>query len=103
MYAVNNHLNIGMCDCLSFQGGKYCKHICAVEPAIHILCYYNFSNLRQDYRNDLVTFATGENIVTRFFENMMQSFFSNNKISSPSQGNSSLHLEIDEFHPMFLP
>lgn len=86
----------GMCDCPSGVGGKFCKHICAVEETYHVLSKYNIPKLSSDDRKDLAKLAMGENIDIAFFENMMETSSPDNEMSSFSQDNDRFHLGIDE-------
>ncbi|CAH1111410.1 unnamed protein product [Psylliodes chrysocephalus] len=58
------------CDCPNGQGGRFCKHLCAVE------LYSSFSlssapSLSVEDRKEFARIALGEEIPTEFFEDMM--------------------------------
>ncbi|KAJ8915319.1 hypothetical protein NQ315_014827 [Exocentrus adspersus] len=101
LYTVNNVLmNFGMCDCPSGQGGKFCKHICAVEEAFHVIHSYNIPKLAADDRKDLAKQAMGDNVDTKFFEDMMEPSYTN---SDMSQFNNDDHEMIGETQSCSLP
>ncbi|KAJ8970404.1 hypothetical protein NQ317_017186 [Molorchus minor] len=69
LYTVD--MNIGMCDCIAGQGGKFCKHMCAVEENFHLLTTNCSPLLSPNDRRDLAELAVGDNIDGMFFEDMM--------------------------------
>lgn len=67
LYTV--YTDIAMCDCPFGQGGRFCKHLCAVQEKYGIRIH-TAPLLTKDDKQDLAKLALGENIPTEFFKNM---------------------------------
>ncbi|KAH9631844.1 hypothetical protein HF086_000668 [Spodoptera exigua] len=84
VYVVDSEM--GTCDCLSGKGGRYCKHVCAVELKFGITITTSL-NLTEDCRQDLAKLALGDEYNPYFFQNI--TLDSNDvETAEKSQGNS---------------
>nr|XP_023019302.1 uncharacterized protein LOC111508109 [Leptinotarsa decemlineata] len=70
VYIYTVHTDTATCDCPYGQGGKFCKHLCAVENQFDILLK-TAPLLSCDDKKDFARIALGEDIQTTFFEDMM--------------------------------
>ncbi|KAJ8932005.1 hypothetical protein NQ314_015051 [Rhamnusium bicolor] len=62
------YLGISFCDCISGQGGRFCKHLCAVQQEVGVVLR-SAPCLTLDDKKDFAKIARGENIST-FFDSM---------------------------------
>lgn len=69
LYVVDSEM--ATCDCISGQGGRFCKHLCAVEQKYQIMMS-NSANLTEFDRKTLACLALGEQFSPDFFEDIVE-------------------------------
>ncbi|CAH1106350.1 unnamed protein product [Psylliodes chrysocephalus] len=67
MYTVD--VNLAMCDCPYGAGGKFCKHLCAVQETCGIV-FKNAPLLTASDKKTLAKVSLGYDVPEDFFENM---------------------------------
>lgn len=88
-YTVN--AKIAFCNCPSGTGGKFCKHLCAVEQKFGIL-FKTSPILRVYDRIQLAKLAVGHSAPEEFYKNMDSNV---TDLESPVQSSHSVAAEVE--------
>ena len=80
-YIYTVHADTATCDCPYGQGGKFCKHLCAVENQFCII-FKSAPLLSCEDKKDFARISLGEDTQTNFFEDMMSLDVADEKVTT---------------------
>lgn len=63
------YTDISFCDCVHGQGGRFCKHLCAIQQKMGIVLK-SAPTLTLEDKKEFAKIAPGDDISTNFFDSM---------------------------------